>query len=263
MESNLGYKISLATLKTRPLFVSAAQILNSKLGLLSLFMPPPISVIIPAFNEAALLPRLLRRLGQMPAIAQILVSDGGSTDATTSIARAAGAQVIEGARGRGPQQNAAAQAATGEVLWFLHADCLPPRAAAVQIARALATGAIGGNFRVRFEARGLAPRLFEGIARLQRARGLYYGDSGIWLTRAAWQNVGPFPNWPLFEDYALVKRLENAGKTACCAGRLQVSARRFEQKPWRVLALWLELQIRFRLGEPPDQLARIYRARSG
>ena len=121
----------------------------------------------------------------------------------------------------------------------------------------------GGNFRVCFAARGLAPRTFEIIARVQRARGVYYGDSGIWLRRATWLQVGGFPNWPLFEDYELVRRLESLGETACCAGRLQVSARRFAQQPWRVLWLWLELQARFRLGQAPDELARIYRARSG
>lgn len=225
-------------------------------------MNPTISVIIPTYNEAAHLPRLLQRLNAM-AIAQVLVADGGSTDETTQIARAMNAQIIEGARGRGPQQNLAAQSATGEVLWFLHADCLPPPKAPLQIARALQNGAMGGNFRLRFEARGWAPRAFETIARAQRWRGVYYGDSGIWLARAAWNSSGGFPNWPLFEDYALVKQLESAGKTACCAGRLRVSARRFKHQPWRVLWLWLELQIRFQMGAAPDELARLYRARSG
>ena len=226
-------------------------------------MPASISVITPTFNEAAHLPRLLKRLKQMPNIAQIIVADGGSTDATTQIARAAGALVVEGARGRGPQQNAGAHSATGDVLWFLHADCLPPRGASAQITRAVNGGAIGGNFRVRFMARGWAPRLFEQIARVQRARGVYYGDSGIWLKRATWLHLGGFPPWPLFEDYALVRQLELSGVTACCAGRLQVSARRFAHQPFRVLWLWLELQIRFALGQSPDELARIYRARSG
>lgn len=226
------------------------------------FSPMPISVIIPTHNEAARLPRLLARLNAMPGVAQIIVADGGSDDATVTIARAAGALVVEGARGRGPQQNLAARSATGEILWFLHADCLPPRGASIQIRRAIQRGAIGGNFRVHFAARGLAPRLFETIARVQRARGVYYGDSGIWISRAAWLLSGGFPDWPLFEDYELVRKLEKLGQTACCAGSLRVSARRFQHQPTRVLWLWLELQMRFRLGQKPDELARIYRARS-
>ena len=221
-----------------------------------------ISIIIPTHNEAAHLPRLLARLSELSS-AQVVVADGGSTDATVAIARAAGALVVEGARGRGPQQNLGAHGASGEVLWFLHADCLPPRGALGQIRRAVDSGAPGGNFRMRFEARGLAPRLFEFIARAQRARGVYYGDSGLWLTRPAWDAIGGFPAWPLFEDYALVKKLEARGKTACCAGPLRVSARRFARQPWRVLGLWLELQIRFGLGQAPQELAHLYRARSG
>ena len=225
-------------------------------------MPASISIVIPTHNEAAHLPRLLKRLGALPNIAQIIVADGGSTDETTQIARALGAIVVEGARGRGPQQNLGARSSTGEILWFLHADCLPPRGATTQIARALESGCVGGNFRIQFAARGLAPRLFEQIARAQRARGCYYGDSGIWLTREVWDEIGGFRNWPLFEDYALVRKLEATGKTACCAGRLQVSARRFAHQPGRVLWLWLELQMRFQLGQSPDELARIYRTRS-
>ncbi len=221
-----------------------------------------ISVIIPTFNEAAHLPRLLARLNAMPHIAQIIVADGGSRDETVSLARAAGALVVEGARGRGPQQNLGAQSSTGEVLWFLHADCLPPRGASTQIMRAIKGGARGGNFRVHFAARGWAPRLFEQIARVQRTRGVYYGDSGIWLTRSTWLHLGGFPDWPLFEDYELARRLESSGKTACCAGRLRVSARRFAHQPARVLWLWLELQMRFQLGQRPDELAHVYRARS-
>ena len=221
-----------------------------------------ISVIIPTLNEAAHLPRLLARLRAMPHIAQIIVADGGSTDATAATSRAMGALVVEGASGRGPQQNLAAQSASGDILWFLHADCLPPLGAAQQILRAQQRGAIGGNFRIHFMARGLAPRLFERIARVQRARGVYYGDSGIWMTRATWLLSGGFPPWPLFEDYALAHKLESLGPTACCAGRLQVSARRFAHQPARVLGLWLELQVRFRLGQKPDELARIYRSRS-
>ena len=220
------------------------------------------SIIIPARNEAQNLPRLLQRLRAMPIQAQIILVDGGSVDETISIARGFDCEIVEGASGRGPQQNAGALRANGEVLWFLHADCLPPLSSTKQIERAIRRGAIGGNFRVRFEANGLAPRTFETIARVQRTRGIYYGDSGIWLTRDAWNALGGFQEWPLFEDFELVRRMEKFGLTACCAGRLLVSARRFEKRPWRVLRLWLELQIRFGFGQAPDELARIYREKS-
>lgn len=222
-----------------------------------------ISVVIPARNEARHLPRLLRRLRAMPHIGEIFVADGGSDDQTVEIAREWGARVIEGARGRGAQQNAAAARSSGEILWFLHADALPSLGSGAQIERAAKSGAMGGNFRVRFEARGVWPRLFESIARGQRVVGIYYGDSGIWATRAAWENLGGFAPWPLFEDLDFARRLETLARgegrrTACCAGRLLLSARRFERSPWRTLWLWARLQWAFERGAAPDELARLY-----
>lgn len=198
-----------------------------------------ISVIIPAPNEAKALPRLLARLQRMPEIGEVWVADGGSTDATTAVAEAMGTRIVAGASGRGAQQNAAAAQCRGAVLWFLHADALPAKNCGRQIIRAVEGGAPGGNFRIHFEARGFWPRCFESIARLQRKRGTYYGDSGLWATRATWEKLGGFEPWPLFEDLNFARKLEavalaQGGKTACCPGRLHVSARRFEKEPWRV-----------------------------
>lgn len=222
-----------------------------------------ISVIIPARNEAIHLPRLLERLRAMPEIGEIWVSDGGSVDGTVILARKMGAIVVEGVRGRGAQQNAAARCATGEIWWFLHADALPSRGCGRQIETQIRRGALGGNFRLKFAARGKWPRFFESIARFQRRFGVYYGDSGIFVTRAAWQEIGEFAPYPLFEDLDFARRLEafsrlRGRKTACCAGRLWVSARRFKKSPARVLALWLGLQIGFELGVSPRKLADFY-----
>ncbi len=222
-----------------------------------------ITVVIPARNEARHLPRLLSRLAAMPQIGEIFVADGGSDDQTVALAREAGAVVVEGARGRGAQQNAAARCASGERLWFLHADALPSRGSAAQIEIAARRGAIGGNFRIRFEGRGFWPRLFEIIARAQRGLGIYYGDSGIWATREAWEELGGFAPWPLFEDLDFARRMELLAraqnrKTACCAGRLHLSARRFEKRPWGTLWLWGRLQWAFERGASPDELARLY-----
>jgi len=221
---------------------------------------PFLSVIIIARDEQSHLPRLLERLRAMPEVAQIILSDGGSTDDTVSLAQKAGATVVF-ARGRGAQLNEGAREATGEILWFLHADCLPSRGCGGQILAAHKRGFVGGHFRMRFQSRSVWARVFEFIARIQARLGWFYGDSGIWTTRAAYNQLGGFANWPLFEDLDFARRLKTLGRLQTLPGRLGVSARRFHRRPAHTLWLWLELQGRFWLGQAPDELARLYRER--
>jgi len=219
-----------------------------------------ISVIIIARDEQSHLPRLLERLRAMPEITQIILSDGGSTDETVSLAQSAGATVVF-ARGRGAQLNAGAQKATGEILWFLHADCLPSRGCGGQILASYQRGFVGGHFRMRFQSRSVWARIFESIARIQARLGWFYGDSGIWASRAAYDELGGFAPRPLFEDLDFARRLRTLGRLQTLPGRLGVSARRFHKRPAKTLWLWLELQARFQWGQTPDELARIYRER--
>ncbi|HEY9402567.1 MAG TPA: glycosyltransferase, partial [Pyrinomonadaceae bacterium] len=111
---------------------------------------PAISVVIPTLDEAHSLGATLQALTRLHygSRVEIIVADGGSADATREIAREHGAHVISSARGRGAQMHAGATAARGEVLWFLHADTLPPPGAPVQILDALRRDPkiVGGNF---------------------------------------------------------------------------------------------------------------------
>ena len=85
--------------------------------------PPQLSIIIPTLNEAAHLPALLADLQQQQGLSlELIVGDGGSTDATARIADSFGARLVHSGRGRGRQMNAAARWARGEFLLFLHAD---------------------------------------------------------------------------------------------------------------------------------------------
>lgn len=219
-----------------------------------------LSVIIIARNEERHLPRLLARLAQMPQVSQIVLSDGGSTDRSIEVAKKCGAQVVE-AKGRGAQLNAGAKAATGDILWFLHADCWPARGSGAQLLASVGRGNGGGHFRVRFDSPSLWARAFEGIARAQAHFGWFYGDSGIWARRDIFEQLNGFAPWPLFEDLDFAQRLRRAGPIETLPGRLRVSARRFQSRPAQTLWLWLELQVRFELGQSPDELARLYRDR--
>jgi rSAM/selenodomain-associated transferase 2 len=226
-----------------------------------------LSVIIPTLNEAPHISALLAALRAMASATtqlEIIVSDGGSADATVNIARKAGVTIAGGARGRGTQLRAGAQIAQGDALWFVHADArLHPRSVA-HIARCVANPTIcGGNFRLRFAVSSAPARAFARIARHQRRLGIYYGDSGIWARRAVYEELGGFCDWPLFEDYDFARRLEkyaqrNHLRTDYAPWPIYASPRRFHRQPARVCAQWLTLQALFSCGVSPARLAQLY-----
>ncbi len=80
-----------------------------------------VSVVIPTFNEAAAIAGVIRSLPR-DIVREVIVADGGSTDGTQAIARAAGAVVLDAGRGYGRACQAGAEAATGSVIAFLDGD---------------------------------------------------------------------------------------------------------------------------------------------
>jgi glycosyltransferase involved in cell wall biosynthesis len=109
------------------------------------------SIIVPTLNEQAHIVATLNALQQLSGDKEILVVDGGSTDATVSLARSQGVTVLEAPKGRGPQMHAGALEAAGGVLWFVHADTIPPPGALNEINRALEDDeVVGGNFGLLF-----------------------------------------------------------------------------------------------------------------
>jgi rSAM/selenodomain-associated transferase 2 len=226
---------------------------------------PAIAIVIPTLNEQARIGTLLADLAAASAEAgpapEIVVADGGSSDATCAIAEAAGARVIAAPAGRGRQLRAGAAAAGGEVLWLLHADTRTPPGSLRAIADTLGDPAvIGGNFRLIFDGGDRFSRWLTGFYAWFRRRGLYYGDSGMFVRRAVYDRVGGIRPVALMEDLDFCRRLQRAGPTVCIADPpLVTSARRFRGKhPVRIVAGWLWLHALYYLGTPPDALARRY-----
>lgn len=192
---------------------------------------------------------------------EVVVADAASPDGTATAAEAAGARVVVAPRGRGAQLRAGAAAATGDVLLFLHADARLAPGARAAVERALADEAVvGGNFLLRFEPPGAAAALFSVANDLRRRLlGIYYGDSAIFVRRVVYERLGGFDDAPLFEDYALVRRLEREGRTTYVRDvTVRASARRFARAPVRTLAVWTALQVAYSAGAPPARLARWY-----
>ena len=223
-----------------------------------------ISVIIPALDEAGNLRPLLRALGAEPAPHEVIVADGGSGDDTVTAARVLGARVIECERGRGRQLRAGARAARGEALLFLHADCDFPAGglARIEVALGASPGLVGGNFRLVFDGTSSFSRRLTAFYAWLRRRGLYYGDSGIFVRRQVYQRLGGIRAIALMEDYDFVRRLERLGPT-CCIDEppLKTSSRRFEGRHGlAIVSGWLVIHALYHLGVSPTRLAGLYRS---
>jgi rSAM/selenodomain-associated transferase 2 len=220
-----------------------------------------LSVVIPTLDEAARIATRLAELAQGTAD-EVIVSDGGSRDGTAELARRAGVQVVIASGGRGPQMNAGARAATGDVLLFLHADAALPPDARDWITQALADPmVVAGAFRVHTVAddgrNWLGPFLRIADIRSHVTR-TPYGDQALFVRRAVFERVGGFPAEPLMEDVALSRRLRREGRLVTVPAYVRVSGRRFLKHPIAgTLAMWTFPTLH-RLGVSTRTLARLY-----
>jgi rSAM/selenodomain-associated transferase 2 len=219
-----------------------------------------ISIIVPALNEEAHIPATISALQQLEGEKEILVVDGGSSDRTVQVAQPLDVRVIHSARGRGHQMHAGALEASGDVLWFVHADTLPPPNALAEIGRILEDPRnAGGNFGLLFDGNSSAARQLTAIYPLLRSLRLCYGDSGIFVRRDAYEKIGGFRPLALFEDLDMLRRLRRIGRFAHLPCRITTSSRRFENRNFAVMWIhWTALQVLYWAGVSPNWLARWY-----
>jgi len=200
---------------------------------------PQLSIIIPTLNEADSLPGLLDDLGKQRNISlEIIIGDGGSSDATGSIADAYGVNFVRARRGRGAQMNAAAERASGDYLLFLHADSriddpdlLCNAVRALTFERGL-DDRIAGHFRLRFmrttKRNGMAFRYAEEKSAFNRAN-TTNGDQGLLLPKGFFRALGGFDeSMPFLEDQRIAEKIRSQGKWMTLPGVLKTSARRLE-----------------------------------
>jgi rSAM/selenodomain-associated transferase 2 len=217
------------------------------------------SIVIPALNEECSIGATLEAVARLHGSREVIVVDGGSTDRTVEIAARYG-RVIQSGRGRGKQQAAGAKIAAGDVLWFLHADTIPPPSALEAIDFALRDQRIGGgNFKLCFDGEVRSARQLTIIYPYLRILGLCYGDSAIFVRRSVYETIGGFRDHPLFEDIDLVRRLRKVAEFKTLPVKVVTSSRRFEHRNFAgMFAVWTLLQVLYWAGVSPERLARLY-----
>ena len=222
---------------------------------------PALGIVIPALDEAETLPGLLSDLSRLTLEHIVTVVDGGSRDETVSVARAGGAHVMRGRRGRARQMNAGAEWVPARWLLFLHADSrLGEEALRAIEAHVREDGPKAAHFGLSISHGHFFYRLIEVGQRIRERRlGLVYGDQGLLIRRDLFHAIGPYPDEPLMEDVTLSRRLLHAGRLLRLPAAVSTSPRRYEEEGR--IGGWVRnvrLITRFLAGAAPSSLAARY-----
>ncbi len=219
-------------------------------------------MVIPALNEETRIGATIDAAFHAGAT-EVIVSDGGSTDATIATAERHGARVIAGERVRARQLNRGAQASTQDVLLFLHADTILPTGACEAIRSALDSGAAFGGFLLEFiepsSTLSVAASLINLRTHITRQP---WGDHAQFVRRESFLGAGGYPDMPIMEDYELARRMRRTGRVAILPLRVRTSGRRFLQRGIiRTVATNWIIVAAYHFGVAPARLATWYRGK--
>ncbi len=189
--------------------------------------PKEISIIIPTLNEEKTISQCLETVVNIPGV-EVIVSDGGSTDRTVEIAgQHRAVKVVSSLTGRSIQMNNGATCARGEILLFLHADCILSKEVVLKIRQIFKNNLfVGGAFKIRLLSDEFPYRLIEmGINFRSKVFKLPYGDQGLFVKKSIFVKLGGFREMPICEDLDFVYRLKKCGKLAILNERIFSSVR--------------------------------------
>ena len=231
---------------------------------------PLVSIVIPVLHDAMELERLLDELLRQPPAAggrggacEVIVVNGDAADPGIRPLRARFTAVrwTTAEPGRAQQMNAGARLARGAWLLFLHADSCPAPGWLEEI-RGIDPDplTVGGALRLTLRSPDWRARIVErGVAWRVRRMGLPYGDQGIFVRRALFEQLGGYRPLPLMEDVDLVRRVRRRGRLVYSQVPILASARRWEREGWtRRTVLNLLLLLGYAAGVAPARLARAY-----
>ena len=223
-------------------------------------MSRAVAVVIPALNEEGTVVRAIES-AFVAGASTVIVSDGGSTDATEERSQRAGAFVLSCDDIRGRQMNCAARETEAEILIFLHADSVLPVNAVANVRKTIEGGAIFGGFQIEFIESDPRLRLAAAMINLRtRLTRCPWGDQAQFIERKRFLEVGGFREDPIMEDYEMALRMKKLGRTVILPSRVRTSGRRFLQKGlWRTALINWRIILSYRLGTDPAALAELYR----
>lgn len=192
-----------------------------------------ISVIIPIYNEAKTIAKLIHYLYKSSSkenIDEIIVVDGGSTDSSVEIvSKFKNILLLHSEKGRAKQMNLAANTATGSILYFLHADCFPPIDFDKLIINELENGNFTGCFYMKFDSSHWWLKIASWFTKFSWpiCRG---GDQSLFIKKSLFHELGGYDvNYIIYEDNVLINKLYQKGKFKIIQKPLLTSARLYEK----------------------------------
>ncbi|SDS24101.1 TIGR04283 family arsenosugar biosynthesis glycosyltransferase [Gramella sp. MAR_2010_147] len=221
-----------------------------------------ISIIIPAYNEEQQLPGLLRHLEATSSgyVTEILIVDGGSTDGTAEIVqKSSNAKYVSSAKGRAVQMNTGARNAKADILYFLHADSLPPQNFDSLIVNELRKGKKAGCFQMKFDKNHWWLNLMGQFTKVNHitCRG---GDQSLFVEKCLFNEIGGFnESYKVYEDNEIIRRLYKKKQFTVIKSWITTSARLYETMGvWNTQWLFIEIYWKRRRGASPEELYSHY-----
>ncbi len=221
------------------------------------------SVIIPTYNEADQIAETISKTHAANGKheAEIIVVDGGSIDDTVAIAKQCGAIVVVSERkGRAAQMNKAASVANYEILYFLHADSIPPNDFTTQILRAYKEGAKSGCFRLQFDYDHWFLKANAWFTRFN-VNAIRFGDQSLFATKEVFQKSGEFrEDLLMMEDQEIIHRLKRHGTFKVLNDVVITSARKYlDNGVYRMQGVFFRIWAMYYLGYSQEQLLKVHR----
>ena len=221
-----------------------------------------VSIIIPVYNEALTINKLIDNLDQFKDCCEIIFVDGGSNDETYGIIEEKHRIVYSPKKGRSNQMNYGATLSKGDILLFLHADSCLPINAIGKIHETMNKGYRVACFKIKFDSKSILMKICGLMSNLRvKLRNIAFGDQGIFISRGYFNELGGFKDLSLMEDYQLSMDIKIDGeKIGQAKTRLMTSERRFiENGRLRTMVRMQKLQYMYRKGEDTELIANLYK----
>ncbi|MET4080387.1 rSAM/selenodomain-associated transferase 2 [Pedobacter sp. UYP30] len=221
-----------------------------------------ISIIIPTYNEQNELPKLLQHLKNCAEnFAEVIVVDAGSTDGTNKLAADYGVLLLRcPQKGRAIQMNYGAARATGEILYFVHADTFPVKTFINDIYLAVRNGFDLGRYCSTYQSKSLLLKLNALLSNFDTVAGMG-GDQTLFITKKHFDACGGFNSeMKIMEEFEFCKRARKEGKYKIIRKAVSISARKYEKNSWlTVQKANFKVFKMYAAGAKQDDLVSTYR----